>query len=370
MTKINHIYIHVPFCQRVCPYCDFYKTTSFKLIPEYLEALKKELQIKKELFGSVRTLYIGGGTPSSIGEYLSRFFEIISKAFDMEKLSEFTIEVNPEDVTEELIETLQKHGVNRISLGVQSFSKEKQKFLNRQTPSVNKNALKLLKDFPNVSCDLIYGIYRDTISKLKSDVKIIKRYNVKHLSFYSLIIEENTKFYKDYHSGKKIKLSEDKETRIYHKMVKYIEKLGYKQYEISNFAVPGFESKHNLCYWHYDDFLNFGPGAVGFYSGSRYENPKSLHEYSKEFPKDFYLKEKLSFKDEEEEFVMMGLRLKEGVSILKFKERFGEDIFTAFPKFKEAVSKKHIIFENDHLCIDPKYFYVSNHIIKEVLDWQ
>ncbi len=370
MTKINHIYIHVPFCKRVCPYCDFYKTTSFKLIPEYLEALKKELQVKKELFGSVRTLYIGGGTPSSIGGHLDCFFEIISEAFDAKKTNEFTIEVNPEDVTEELIATFKKYGVNRISLGVQSFSKGKQKFLNRQTPSVNKNALKLLKDFPNVSCDLIYGIYRDTISRLKKDVKIIKRYNVKHLSFYSLIIEENTKFYKDYHSGKKIKLSEDKETRIYHKMVKYIEKLGYKQYEISNFAVPGFESKHNLCYWHYDDFLNFGPGAVGFYLGSRYENPKSLHEYSKEFPKDFYLKEKLSSKDEEEEFVMMGLRLKRGVSILKFKERFGEDIFMVFSKFKEAISKKHIILADNYLRIDPKYFYVSNHIIKEVLDWQ
>ena len=286
MTKINLIYIIVPFCKKVCPYCDFYKTTSLKLIPKYLESLKKELEIKKELFGSISTLYIGGGTPSSIGGHLDRFFEIINEAFDVKNISEFTIEVNPEDVTLELIRTLKKYGVNRISLGVQSFSKGKQKFLNRQKPSVNKIALKLLKDFPNVSCDLIYGIYRDTISRLKRDVKIIKRYNVKHLSFYSLIIEENTKFYKDYHDGKKIKLSEDKEAKIYHKMVKYIEKLGYKQYEISNFSVPGYESKHNLCYWHYEDFLNFGPGAVGCYLGNRYENPRSLHEYLKEFPKN------------------------------------------------------------------------------------
>ena len=271
------VYIHIPFCSNICSYCDFSKMYYNKnYVDKYLDELEKEIKsrYKKEI---VKTLYIGGGTPSSLDlEQLERLFQKIS-IFNLDKNCEFTIEANVENLDLDKIDLLKNNNVNRISLGVQTFDNDNLIYLNRKhTKEDVFNTINLLKEnnINNINIDLIYGIDND-IDKVKTDIKYFLKLNIPHISCYSLIIEENTLL--KYNNTNYI--DEDTEYEMYKYIEKTLEENGYKHYEISNYAKEGYESKHNLGYWDNEYYYGFGLSSVSFIDNYRINNTKNLTKY-------------------------------------------------------------------------------------------
>ena len=268
------IYIHIPFCNSICSYCDFCKFLyNKKWVDNYLNALQKEINknYKNEL---VRTIYIGGGTPSSlnIGE-LNKLFDII-KIFKKDKKIEFTFECNIEDINEPKLELLKNNGVNRISIGVESFNDKYLKFLGRNYKSKDiMNRIDLVKKyFDNINIDLIYALPNQTLEELESDIDKFLSLDIDHISTYSLIIEPNTKLY----INKTKNIDEEKDFEMYNLICNKLKNKGYNHYEISNFSKESFESKHNLIYWNNLEYYGFGAGASGYINNIRYDNTRNL----------------------------------------------------------------------------------------------
>lgn len=348
------VYIHIPFCAHICNYCDFCKLLkNEKWINDYLMALEKE--IKENYQGEiVKTLYIGGGTPSTLSlKELEKLFNIL-KIFKLDKNAEITFESNVQDLTKEKLEFL-KDKINRLSIGVESFNKENLAILGR--PLVNKDNIMLAKKyFKNINVDLIYGFNNDKY--LKDDLEEILNLKAPHISLYSLILEEHTKLYiKGYNN-----VNTDSQSEEY--IDKVLTKHGYKHYEISNYAYEGFESKHNLVYWNNEHYYGFGLGASGYIDNRRYDNTRSLNKY---LNGQFLLEEHFLDKNEtiQNEFIL-GFRKLEGININTFKHKYNINPLD-IDVVKRQLNKKLIILENSYLKINPKYLYVSNNILMEYL---
>lgn len=352
------VYIHIPFCTNICSYCDFCKLIkNQKWIDDYLNALEKEIKenYKKE---KVTTIYIGGGTPSTLTiKQLKKLFKIISN-FNMFENVEITFETNSEDLEEEKIQFL-KDKITRLSIGVQTFDKSKLKILNRK---LNINNIKMaFKYFENINIDLMYGFENQKIKSLESDLKQILKLNPKHISTYCLILEPNTKLYiKNYQP-----LDGDKERKMYDYIVKTLKEKNYIQYEFSNFAQKGYESKHNLTYWNNQNYYGFGLGASGYIKNIRYENTRNLTKYLK----GDYLAEshKLS-KDEmiQNEFIL-ALRKTEGINKQEFLSKYKIDI-KEISKVNELLENKLLQENQTNIYINPKYIYTSNEILINFID--
>ena len=261
MTSTS-IYIHIPFCHTICSYCDFCKINyRQEYVDTYLDSLSKEIKSRYQN-EPVKTIYIGGGTPSCLSiKELTKLLELIT-IFNLDKEYEYTIECNIEDITLDKIKLFKKYGINRLSIGVQSFNKDIIKKLNRHHDKdlVFKN-IKLLKEyFDNINIDLMYALYGQTLEDIVFDLNIISNLDIKHVSIYALIIEDNTMI-----KIKNIKeVDSEMQSAMYDLIRNKLEKNGFTQYEISNFALKGFESKHNLTYWNNDNYYGFGSGASGF----------------------------------------------------------------------------------------------------------
>ncbi len=356
------IYIHIPFCERKCSYCAFVsfcldKSEREKYINSLLEEIENFSTPKK-----VKTVYIGGGTPSLLTK--DEIFAIFSKLrekFDIVENVEITIEVNPNSVDEEKLRAYKEVGVNRISVGVQSLSNKTLKSIGRlHTKEEAIEKLKLIKKyFDNISADLILGLSGEK-SVTKYAKELIKL-NVKHISSYMLEIHENTKLFNDVRDKKYRPLDENGMAKSYDKLVKFLKKRSFKQYEISNFALTGYESKHNLNYWNYGEYVGFGVSAHSFLSHKRMANADTLQGYYKREQKE----EKITNAMEIEERIMLGLRCCLGVDISILKN-LGYDIQKS-ESYRKFLKEGEIVEDDGKFYLLPKYFKFADYYILNLL---
>ena len=364
---MRSVYIHIPFCKSICSYCDFCKFLyNEEWAQAYLNALKDEIYEYYE--GEViKSIYIGGGTPSSLSyddiKYLFKIIEVFKKSNDIE----ITFECNVNDITDELLTLLKENEVNRLSIGVESFDEINLKFLNRKhnKKQIFKN-IKLAKNyFDNINIDLIYALPTETFSIFKKDLKNILRLDVPHISTYSLIIEEHTIIY-----NKKVEnIDEDLDAKMYKYICRKLRRKGYNHYEVSNFAKEGYESKHNLTYWSNQEYYGFGLGSHGYVNKIRYENTRNFTKYLKG---DYKLNELLiSKKEEMENEIILGLRIQKGINIVDFNNKYDISILEAFPNIKKILDSKKGLLEYDKssksIYIPENKIYVMNEIINMII---
>ncbi len=358
------IYIHIPFCNQLCSYCAFCKMIyNASWADKYLDALRKEIE-KNYQKEEINTIYIGGGTPSSLTIFqLKKLFEIIS-VFKLKKDVEFTFECNVGDLTKEKIDLLYSNGVNRLSIGLQSFSKKNLDFLNRShTYKTVKQTIKLIKKigFKNINLDLMYAIPKQTIKDLGKDLKKFLKLKVSHISTYSLMIEPNTVLF-----NKKIKpVDEELDFKMYKKIKKTLEKNNYIHYEISNYSQRGYESKHNLTYWNNNKYYGFGLGSSGYLNNVRYENTKSLKNY---FEEKFKAKEEILDKNAEIVYeLILGFRKIKGINLTFFNKEYNI-LLQENAIIRKLLQEKKLIIDKDNIYINQKYLYTSNEILLELVE--
>ena len=335
MTEFTHpgLYIHVPFCKTKCPYCDFHSVTSLSSIPAWLEAIKKEMLVYKDRFPRFDSLYLGGGTPSLLPERdLAELMHCLHSAFSISDDAEFTVEMNPDDVTSDQVAVLRDLGVNRISLGVQSFDDRDLCFLKRRhTADQAMNAIAKFKDagFAKVGLDLMYGLAGQTETSWTKTLEKAVSYSPEHLSCYQLTIHENTPFWELQAKGEITPLDEEKESSFFALTSAFLEEKGYIHYEVSNFA-RGEENlcRHNLKYWKRVPYLGLGPSAHSCRDGVRWWNLQDVEAYCGALeqgkppvagsetltPEQIYL-----------ETLLLGFRTKDGVDREIFKGREGTE---------------------------------------------
>lgn len=360
---IRSCYVHIPFCNKICSYCDFCKNYyNESIVDKYLNNLKKEIDTnyKNDVLD---TLYIGGGTPSALSYYdLNKLFSILNK-LKLSNNCEYTFECNYEDISEKLLITLKNNKVNRVSIGIQTFNEKYSKILNRNIDKkIMIEKINLVKKyFSNINIDLMYALPYESIYALKNDLKIISNLDVSHISLYALILEDHTSI--KIHNVKE--LTDEVQSKMYYTIVNYLKNSGYNHYELSNFSKKGYESKHNLTYWNNDNYYGFGAGASGFIDKKRYDNTKSVFKYNKGVTKIYEedINEEKNFKDE----IMLGLRKINGINTLKFKEKFGLSINEVFD-ISYLIDNGFLLLKNNYLFIPEKYLFVSNEIILKLLD--
>ena len=330
--KITSLYIHIPFCEHICDYCDFTKVQYFSLFARsYIKELKKELDsynIPKDL----ETIYIGGGTPTALEDDL--FLELLEMVDSYTKsVKEYTIEANPESLTLKKLQMMKSHGVNRLSIGVETTNDEILRNINRHhTFEDVKKAILTAKEvgFDNLNVDLILGLPGCSLEQTKTDLDNLMSLEVEHISCYSLTVHPNTVFYL-----KGIQEPLGDEARKYYDYVHvYLAEHGYRHYEVSNWAKPGYESKHNYVYWKNERYYGIGLGASGYIKDIRYTNTRSINEYLK----GKYLGEQeiVTPVDDIEYQIMLNLRTKEGLDLKQFEDKFGFDLYQ---KKKETIDE-------------------------------
>lgn len=361
---MRSVYIHIPFCEKICSYCDFCKVLyNRELADKYLDSLEEE--IKSNYLGDViNTIYIGGGTPSSLSlSQLERLFKIVS-IFKKNDDIEFTIEANFESTSKEKIDLFKKYGVNRISFGLESTNKKHLEFLKRDFDRSHViDSVKYAKSvgLDNINIDLIYALENQTIEELKEDLDFIVSLDIKHISTYSLIIEKNTLLSV---LGTK-NISEDIDFEMYRFICKYLKNNNFKHYEISNFCKDGYYSRHNTVYWKNLEYYGFGLGASSYIESKRSTNTRSFNKYfSKRCVSSV---EEVSDKDLMEYEVMLGLRLSDGIDKKKFRNRFGKRVDECY-NYNELIDNGFIIDNEDKLFIPEDKFYVSNEIIVKFIE--
>jgi len=324
------LYVHIPFCKKICPYCDFVKILeNNKFIESYMKELLKDISFFIDNNFKFKTIYIGGGTPSILSENnLELLISELSKIIDND--TEFTIECNPESINENKLKIFKKYGINRISIGLQTFNKNLLKILNRDFEIDYFNLINLVKKYiNNINVDFIYGLPNQTFDLLKEDLDKFIKLDINHVSLYSLQIEKNTYFY---NQGIK-EINSDDSAKMYEYILKYLRENGFNRYEVSNFAKKGFESRHNLTYWKNEKYYAIGIGASGYINNIRYKNSANLSKYIKG------LREKeeeiLTLEDERKYYLITNLRLVEGFSLSEYKNKFNKEFSD---EYKEEIA--------------------------------
>jgi len=327
------IYIHIPFCKQACSYCDFYFTTHLLDKQDFLDALIKEVESRKAYLEgqSIETLYFGGGTPSQLStKELQSVIEAVRNHFKVADNAEITVESNPDNLTEEYLKQLFNIGVNRLSIGIQSFKNEDLELMNRAHNSdeaENCVALARKSGFKNISIDLIYGLPNATLEDWKTNIEKALQLNTEHISAYNLTIEKGTPLAHSVAKGRVI-IPSDHEVVLQHNLlIDLLAKSGFEHYETSNFAKEGYRSKHNSSYWKGTHYLGMGPSAHSFNGDSRSWNIASTKKYVELIKKGavFYETETLSEVDRINEFILTGLRTVEGIDLAHFEFHFSRE---------------------------------------------
>lgn len=354
LKKPTSAYVHIPFCTQICYYCDFSKVfIKNQPVDAYLQALIREFE--RYDIKQLRTLYIGGGTPTAItAQQLDYLLTNLTKNLDLSVLEEFTIEANPGDLTEDKIEVLKQSAVNRVSLGVQTFNDKQLKQIGRSHNEAQiYDTISSLKEagFDNISIDLIYALPGQTMSDVKENVAKALALDIPHLSLYSLILEHHTVFMNKMRRGKLNLPQEDLEAEMFDYIITELEKNGFEHYEISNFTKPGFESRHNLMYWDNAEYYGVGAGASGYIAGVRYRNQGPIQHYLKAVSEgNARLSEEVLTKEEMmEEELFLGLRKKSGVSIAKFEERFGISFEERYGQVVAELRQQGLLVPDDEM---------------------
>ena len=356
IKMIESVYIHIPFCNKICNYCDFCKMyANDEMIKKYLESLLKEIDTYY-INDKLKTIYIGGGTPSVLeNDELDYLFSIINN-LKKDKNYEFTFECNLNDINEPLLMYLKNKGINRLSIGVESFNKKILKILGREYNFDIKEKIELCKKyFSNINIDLIYGINGQTLNDLKDDLEKFIELDIEHISIYSLILEDHTIL----KINNYVEIDEDLNREMYDYICNFLKKNGFIHYEISNFSKKGYESKHNQNYWNNGKYYGFGLGASGYIDDIRYTNTRSLTKYIN--GKYRYIMENITKKIDMENYMILGLRKTKGVSEKEFKEKYNLDI-------KDVFNTNKLEYKNGYYFINENNLYISNYILQDFID--
>ena len=359
----NAVYIHIPFCKVICSYCDFckvfYDSTWAK---KYLKALNNEVE-DRYLGEEITSIYIGGGTPSSLSLQEMEYLLQMTRKFQQSSNIEFTCECNLNDITQEKLELMKKYGVNRLSIGIQSFQEKLLDFLGRNhTYEEAQEKIKMARKmgFHNINLDLIYAIPFQTMKDLKKDLSLFLKLKPDHISTYSLIIEEHTLL-----SVNKVNpISQEEDLKMYETICKYLKRKGFVHYEVSNFAKSGFESSHNLRYWNNEEYYGFGLSASGYIQDVRYTNTKNLTKYLEGNYQG--TQEFMSIQEKMENELMLGLRKRKGINKQDFENKYGVSIEQAFP-IKPLLNNKDLQEKNGFIFIPDDKVYIMNEILLKMI---
>ena len=363
MKKNNlGLYIHIPFCDHICAYCAFSKLFYVeKYANSYLDALENELKKYQDL--KFYSIYIGGGTPTSLNiNQLERLFTLIDPIKTDDAI--ITIESNP-NLSDEKISVLKKHNVNRISIGIQTFNERLLKLINRPNFTdtlpllINKIKEAGIKD---INCDLIYGLPTQTNEEIIEDLNEFMKLDITHISTYCLQVENGTIFY-----NKKIEEADEFTAREQYDIIyNFLKEKGYNRYEVSNFAKENYESKHNLIYWKNKEYIGVGLSAASYFNNKRFTNTKNFNEYLKGNYLDS--SEDLTFDDKKFYFIMLGLRLEKGISVKEYYNEFNSSIFDDYKgKITPLIENNSLNFDGEYIKISEEYMYIMNTILSKIL---
>ena len=377
MTKSTSAYIHIPFCEHICYYCDFNKVfLEGQPVDEYIEALLKEarLALRQNPVEKMETLYVGGGTPTSLtASQLERLLSGLREILPYYN-GEFTVEANPGDLTADKLDVMKNYGVNRLSMGVQTFDDRLMKKIGRKhTAQDVYDTIQLLeeKDFSNVTIDLIYALPGQSLESFRDTVTRALALDLPHYALYSLILENQTMFMNWVRRGKMHLPEQELEAQMYAETIDAMEKAGRKQYEISNFAKPGFESQHNLVYWNNQNYFGLGAGASGYLGNRRYKNRGPIQHYLKSLKNDqlpVLEEEILTQKAQIEEEMFLGLRKILGVDKTVFENRFGFSMMDVYGDVIEKLKQQKLITETDsRVCLTEEGLFRGNDVFEEFL---
>ena len=377
MTKSTSAYIHIPFCEHICYYCDFNKVfLEGQPVDEYIEALLKEarLALRQNPVEKMETLYVGGGTPTSLtASQLERLLSGLREILPYYN-GEFTVEANPGDLTADKLDVMKNYGVNRLSMGVQTFDDRLLKKIGRKhTAQDVYDTIQLLeeKDFSNVTIDLIYALPGQSLESFRDTVTRALALDLPHYALYSLILENQTMFMNWVRRGKMHLPEQELEAQMYAETIDAMEKAGRKQYEISNFAKPGFESQHNLVYWNNQNYFGLGAGASGYLGNRRYKNRGPIQHFLKSLKIDqlpVLEEEILTQKAQIEEEMFLGLRKILGVDKTVFENRFGFSMMDVYGDVIEKLKQQKLITETDSgVCLTEEGLFRGNDVFEEFL---
>ncbi len=371
---MSALYLHIPFCRRVCGYCDFFRSVDRSKMSQVVECMMKELVVERRFLSDrrLKTIYFGGGTPSLLSiEQVRDFLLLISQHYDTSGVEEITLEANPDDLSAEYLEGIRGAGVNRLSIGVQSFDDGELKFMNRRHSSSQAiDALRRARNagFDNIAVDLIFGVSGFGLDVLSRSIDVALELDVEHIAAYHLTIEPNTLFGRRVERGEFREVSEDVTDAEYALLHERLIDAGYEHYEISNYAKQGRRSRHNSSYWQGVEYLGVGAGAHSFNGEVRRWAVDSLDRYL-EGGAQRYESEVLSLVDRHNESIMTSLRCVEGIDLVEFGELYGAERLASLKcKSQRWIKRGELIEERGRLHIPAQYFMVSDMIIESLFE--
>ena len=370
------IYIHIPFCKRRCIYCDFFSTTQSEKKAEYVHALVRELEMRKDYVGEeeIETIYLGGGTPSQLSqEELEEIFTYIYKVYKVTPDAEITLEANPDDLTPEYVSMLRSLPINRISMGIQTFQEETLKLLHRRhTARQAIEAFRRCREagFQNISIDLMYGLPGETLETWEQDLQQAIDLHPEHISAYHLIYEEGTALWNLREQNKVEEAEEELSLTLFKTLIERLTKAGYQHYEISNFCLPGLHSRHNSSYWTGKKYLGCGPSAHSFDGISRQWNVSSLGKYLEGIRSnqlDFELEE-LDLYTRYNDFVITSIRTCWGMPLTQLRTTYGETLYNYCLRMaKPHIEQGVLEIKEDTLKLTPQGIFISDGIMSDLL---
>ena len=363
------LYIHIPFCSSRCVYCGFYSTTGLELRERYVDAVCKEIELRRSN-NPIRTIYLGGGTPSQLStEQLKRILDSAYIYNKVENDAEVTIEMNPDDVNKETAEALRGFPVNRISMGAQTFDNERLKFLHRRhDASQVKGAVETLRQtgFRNISIDLMYGFPNQTLDEWKTDIEKALELDVEHISTYCLMYEEGTALYKLLEQGKVAEIDEELEREMYYTLINRLESAGYEHYELSNFARKGYRSRHNSSYWRGIPYIGIGAAAHSYDIKTRSWNIADINKYiaAMEQGKRLYEEEMIDADTRYNDAITVELRTKEGLDLTTLSQDQRQYCIANAQRHLDA----HLLkLQDNHLALTKEGLFVSDMVMSDLM---
>lgn len=371
------VYIHIPFCERRCYYCDFLSSTAYSRVDSYFTDLLNEIDLYHKAYGSldIDSIYFGGGTPSSVnGTYIKDVLEALGRLNNIDINSEITIELNPESVSRSKLDIYKKAGVNRVSMGCQSFDDEKLKQIGRLHDSQRIFvAYNMLKEagFSNINLDLIFALPGQSYQDFDRDIEKLLNLDPTHISAYSLILEEDTKLYQMVRAKDLVLMEDEADRSYYHRLIGALESKGYTHYEISNFSKPNMESRHNLKYWNLEPYIGLGLGASSFFDGKRYMTYDDFDLYHESIAKGqlaWTNIENMNYESLKKDYILMKLRLRKGIARKEYKQIFGEDFYEEYKDLIDRfVGDKNIVVTDENVYFTIKGVDISNRFYIEII---
>jgi len=370
------IYIHIPFCKQRCTYCDFYTEVAPQFIPDLIDSIVKELNIRKDYLqnSTVNTIYFGGGTPSILNhKQFNTIFDVIYNMFTVTDDAEITFEANPDDLTIDYLSAMHSLPFNRISIGIQSFDDKDLKRINRRHTS--QQAVEAVRNaqiagFDNISIDLIYGLPFQTLSNWEKQLDMAVRLKVQHISAYGLTYEEGTALWNQREKGEIETIDDSIMNEMYLMLRDKLIQNGFEAYEISNFALPCFRSRHNSSYWKQEPYLGVGPSAHSYDLVSRQWNVSSIKGYCKAITEEssFFERELLTLNDRYNDFVMVSLRTSEGIELSRLEKEFGTELMEyCLRNIKTFMDSEQVYYSEGKLRLTPQGIQISNLILIQLM---